>query len=409
MRWDIGIVRAAYRLSPDPLEWLRGVLDQCRASLFDGLGGFATIYSRDAPTPEEMVSPYVILGADTRLTDALRTAFERTDEETRRRAFTIGRPIATLTDLHDVAPRKNPMYAELARAVGFGDVVTVNAHNPDGTGCFLSAPLRRSARTPRTARWARLASHVAAGLRLQRALVGADPTRAAEAIFSPDGRLLGARAAAVGHRVTLGRVVRAIEQARARRRKKTAIDPMAVWTALVDGRWSLVDCDEHGLGRLVLAVPNPPRARDPRRLTVEERVVAAYVARGDSNKAIAYTLGIPEGTVATRARAICAKFGVQTRTAFADRYVAVLTAEYERVTIGGGPAVVGERDAPARRHEALTQAEQEVAALAARGMSTAAIAAARGTSHKTVSNQLMRIFRALGISSRAELPARLRR
>ena len=89
-------------------DWLRGVLERCGPQLFDGLGGFATIYRRAAPTPAEMVSPYVILGADLRITTALRAAFVMTDDATRRRAFTIGRPIATLTGSHDQPPSENP-------------------------------------------------------------------------------------------------------------------------------------------------------------------------------------------------------------------------------------------------------------------------------------------------------------
>ncbi len=51
---DVEIVEAAYRLTPNPQDWLRGVLERCGPRLFDGLGGFATMYRRDAPTPAEM-------------------------------------------------------------------------------------------------------------------------------------------------------------------------------------------------------------------------------------------------------------------------------------------------------------------------------------------------------------------
>lgn len=55
--------------------------------------------------------------------------------------------------------------------------------------------------------------------------------------------------------------------------------------------------------------------------------------------------------------------------------------------------------------EGLTAAERKVAALAIDGCSDAEIAARRGTSRSTVANQLGRIYRKLGVVSRAELAA----
>lgn len=52
---------------------------------------------------------------------------------------------------------------------------------------------------------------------------------------------------------------------------------------------------------------------------------------------------------------------------------------------------------------ALTEAEQEVVRRVLEGATTAAIAASRRTSPRTVANQLQSIFRKLGITSRAEL------
>ncbi|HEY1953967.1 MAG TPA: helix-turn-helix transcriptional regulator, partial [Polyangiaceae bacterium] len=56
----------------------------------------------------------------------------------------------------------------------------------------------------------------------------------------------------------------------------------------------------------------------------------------------------------------------------------------------------------------LTRAERAVARRVARGESNAEIARARGSSPRTVANQVAQIFRKLGVASRAELGARLR-
>jgi len=55
----------------------------------------------------------------------------------------------------------------------------------------------------------------------------------------------------------------------------------------------------------------------------------------------------------------------------------------------------------------LTAAERGVLELLLRGRSNSEIAAARGTSARTVANQVASIFRKLGVSSRAELSSKL--
>ncbi len=54
----------------------------------------------------------------------------------------------------------------------------------------------------------------------------------------------------------------------------------------------------------------------------------------------------------------------------------------------------------------LTRAEREVLVLLVGGASNPEIAAARGTSPRTVANQVSFVFRKLGVRSRAELAAR---
>jgi len=56
----------------------------------------------------------------------------------------------------------------------------------------------------------------------------------------------------------------------------------------------------------------------------------------------------------------------------------------------------------------LTRAEQEVLGDLLRGLKTQQIADRRGTSPRTVSNQIASIFRAYGVASRGELFARCR-
>lgn len=56
---------------------------------------------------------------------------------------------------------------------------------------------------------------------------------------------------------------------------------------------------------------------------------------------------------------------------------------------------------------ALSPSEREVAALVMEGLSNQEIAQVRGTSERTVANQVASIFRRCGVSSRSELVAAL--
>lgn len=72
-------------------------------------------------------------------------------------------------------------------------------------------------------------------------------------------------------------------------------------------------------------------------------------------------------------------------------------------------APVQERSTGLAEEVALTSAEREVVQLALRGASNAAIGTARGCARRTVANQLATAYVKLGIGSRRELRALLRR
>ena len=72
----------------------------------------------------------------------------------------------------------------------------------------------------------------------------------------------------------------------------------------------------------------------------------------------------------------------------------------ERLVVASAPL-----DAAHAPLAGLTKAEREVALLAVRGLSNAAIAKQRRCAVRTVANQLQSIYRKLGVGSRAELGA----
>jgi len=79
-----------------------------------------------------------------------------------------------------------------------------------------------------------------------------------------------------------------------------------------------------------------------------------------------------------------------------------------RFRVGGDElVVVSEPTVRATDFPTLSEAERDVAFLATSGYSNKAIAARRGSHPQTIANQLTAIYRKLGVSSRAEMVARL--
>ncbi|MGB5374459.1 MAG: LuxR C-terminal-related transcriptional regulator [Polyangiales bacterium] len=107
---------------------------------------------------------------------------------------------------------------------------------------------------------------------------------------------------------------RVVDRARGELREADPREALETWKALVNGRWSLVDWFDSDGRRFFLAIPNPPDLRDPRGLTEQERQVVTYVLLGETNKLIAYRIGLSPGRVSVLLKSAMHKLGVNTRT-----------------------------------------------------------------------------------------------
>ena len=85
---------------------------------------------------------------------------------------------------------------------------------------------------------------------------------------------------------------------------------LEIWRALVDGRWSIVQHEDKGGKRVLLARKNPSNRRHPSALRPLERHVVSLVQRGHSSKVIAYELGISASAVSQRLASALRKLGL---------------------------------------------------------------------------------------------------
>ncbi len=291
-------------------------------------------------------------------------------------------PVASLSEL--LGERLPAALGEVAcEAFPVRDALSVCAW---GAGIWaVAAHERRAAPTTAQQRaWARLVPHVEAGAHLRAAL--------------GDGEEAGpARQRCARER--LRETALSLHRARGERsREERGLD---LWAGLVAGRFSLVDRFVADGRRLVVAIKSPPSVLDPRALTERERQIVELAAEGASNKNIAYTLGIGESGVGTQLGRALRKLGLERRTELAPAMRAVaIEARLGAIEL----AVAG---VDLRMDDlALSSAERAVVQALLRGLSDREIAIERGTSERTVANQLRSIFRKLGVASRAELIAR---
>jgi DNA-binding CsgD family transcriptional regulator len=212
------------------------------------------------------------------------------------------------------------------------DLLYITAVDRQGVGVAVVAPLPEvTSLTPHESeRWQMLAAHLEAGHRLRRGLSAKDagdepgtelPHHAEAAFDASTLRLSDAVGTAKARNATkkLREAAIAVDRARGRMRRSDPNKAIEIWKALVQGRWSTVDWFDTDGRRFILAVPNAPEVMDPRGLTERERQVVSYAAVGQSNKMIAYRLGLSRSRVSLLLRNAMRKLGTRTRAQLVQR------------------------------------------------------------------------------------------
>jgi DNA-binding NarL/FixJ family response regulator len=227
----------------------------------------------------------------------------------------------------------------------------------------------------------RLRIHVESVLRL-RMLGGNEPV----AVVTPAGKVEHAPGVEASKHLDMRQRVLDIEGARSLRGRSDQDSALAVWKALVEGQWSLVEQVDRDGKRMYLAFENAPAARQYRSLDAREAAVLSHCVQGLSGKQVAYALGIAQTLVSRDLASAAHKLGFNGRTDLL-RCAAAL-----------------ERSAPALvASEPLSAAETDVLELVQLGHTNKGIATLRERSVATVANQVSSILRKTGAVSRRAL------
>jgi DNA-binding CsgD family transcriptional regulator len=396
----IDVVEAAYDLGRDDAQWLGNVLRAASPDL--ELGGVMSAYVSVWREGEfKFASPVVVDGAGG--VDAIRNLNASAPD---RHHATVAATVAQFASAVDMLGRMGSNTLGSARATlrkllpDVRDAICATARGGGGYAFQLYAasdgPIAIHPRT--AAGWHRVLVHVGNGLRLRRRL-----TSEAEAILAPDGALVHAsgRARERSARERLVHAVRQIERARGTLRRKDPAAALALWSGLVDGRWSLVDQWERDGRRYLAAVENAPDVEDPRGLTRLERDYLDYFLRGVPTKEIAFAFGRSAATVGHTLSSIVRRLRLPNRAALArladPGALQRWSLDHLDVLVVDPPVV------HSRWFSLLTDAEIETALLAAAGSADKEIAAERGVSARTVNNQLTAVFAKTRATARTAL------
>jgi len=395
-----GIYQAAVRPPATSTGgWLAAVFEALRPMLDLGLGALA--YEFDLRTPGFWITPADAMIGDPMLASATRTCFDAAGVDLRTTIYGSG-PVILLNTVLGMPVRDHPITAGFVHAIGCADYLGIQATDADGRGVMLSAPVPegRVITAVERRQWRLIAAHLVGASRLHRALTTTGLVEAG--IVSDRGRAEPARADVPLE--PLRDSAAALRRARSERDRTRALP---LWQVLASARWSLVANVASGSQRTYVAYENVPTAPDPRALTPRERVIAQLVAFGQSNKLIAYQLGVSEGTVSTHVASIRHKLRTRSRAELVRIVAQLASAPAETVEVAGTRvAVACTSDVRDVGDPRLSAAEREVARLAASGLSNAEIARARGASPRTIANQLASIYGKLGVDSRAQLALR---
>ena len=300
----VSMIQATYRVDLSTERWLQG-LAECASEALGSTQG-AMVFRYDASSGDWIQPEPPVLH---RLSPEFARDFFDHRDAPRESAVALVRAFMTVRfDSSREIFRKvggSSLMSPVFERHGVDDLIGINGLDPSGRGCFVGVAGAWRKHSPRAAHlWHRLAAHISAGNRLRGALETlvkseGDLSNHAEAILTPDGKVEHAEGAAEPRAARNALRAALVRIDAARSEQVDGKRSVELWRGLVAGRWSLVEHFERDGRRYYLAQKNDPELASDRALTPRERQILAYAELGNSNKLIAYTLGLSSSTVAT--------------------------------------------------------------------------------------------------------------
>lgn len=316
-RFDpLDVIESAYAVDLPDDEWLAGVLAKLSPAIDNGLGTLAYFYDATkrplaawgftgnvAPTREELIA---VLSA--------------ADDDYVAQSYLVT-PYGTASEQPGFDRQRS--WDEHLQKYGIADALVVNGFDLSGHGVWLGAPLpeRRTVREGERRRWAKLAAHVVAGLRLRRR-TRTEP----DAVIGTNGKVEHVRKDLEDERHELALAAKNLDRARGRLRREDPDGAVEAWKVLVRARWSLVDAFESDGKRWVVAHSNPMRSAGPESFSDREREIVALLSVGHTAKLVAYELGLSPSTVRVHLTNASRKVDARSREDLIAKYRAWLTA-----------------------------------------------------------------------------------
>lgn len=155
-----------------------------------------------------------------------------------------------------------------------------------------------------------------------------------------------------------------------------------------------------------ICIVREPERPGPVRLTPREFELVRAVATGRCVKQAAAEIGIEWATARTRLSRGLRKLGLRTSAQLPAFWHGLLGAFTREPGADGTEMLVFESPCSSRAPTCLTSAERELLQAILRGMSSEQLARQRGTSVRTIANQLARLFRKFRASTKSELASR---
>ncbi|MBT8453872.1 MAG: helix-turn-helix transcriptional regulator [Deltaproteobacteria bacterium] len=321
----IDLIEVAYDLEGSDSDWLSQVMDAAAPMIDHGLGmfGFAFVRPEGGGGSDAVIGDMQLRALPPDFPARFAAATQVLSPEFVRSVTPPGYA-GTWSEIARDHPEE---FQALLENLGYVELFGMTAIDPDGVGVDISAPLRETMKLSAKSRerWQMLGAHIASAYRLRRALMGSegdssDDTESlpygAEAVLDANHlQIVDAIGPAKDRSAAqvLRRAARKIDKARGQLRKDDPRKALETWKALVRGRWSVVDWFDSDGRRFVLARPNPPKVFDPRGLSAQECQVVTYVLFGDTNKLIAYRLGLSQGRVSVLLKSAMHKLGAKSK------------------------------------------------------------------------------------------------